>query len=187
MDLISSKPREKRKHSSSSDENVKKEQKISSGLTSVLSDLRFSNCHNISSDLKSGSDDSVFFKSPTKINVSKMETHEKLLSDSSLLNPSYQQRLHSSLLEDRGKKNVNFHLETHSSPSYVSLRGFSDCSSIASHAAHHRSERFGSDHSNMLLCTPDNSKQNLVNIHSVSNFRFINLKWNIFRLQCLFC
>lgn len=177
LNLISTKSKRKRKHLSSSDEeNCYKLPKKSTGLSSVLSDLRFSSNHSDSIEFKDISPDSVFSHSPTaRMNISGSEIHEKISEDSSMLNLGNPIRLHSSLIEEKSKKMVNFRLESsglhrHAEEvSNISLRGLSDCSSIASHAAFHRAERFKtSEHSNFLLCTPNSNKKNQDSIMSVS-------------------
>lgn len=173
MNLISPKSREKRKHSSSSDDSCSKVQKTSStGLTSVLSDFKLNEGLNVSSDIKSASDDSVFFKSPAvKLEISNSDTHEKLINNNSVSNAAIQRTLHSSLIEEKSKKNVNFFFETQNSTghtdeiSYMSIRGFSDCSSVASHPPFQ-------GNSNLLFCTPDGSKRNHLNIQSVSSYYY---------------
>lgn len=178
MNLITSKSKNKRKHSSSSDDdNSPKLQKRSTGLSSVLSDFQLSDSHNISSEAKNMSNDSVFFKSPTtNMAISGSDIQEKMSINNSLSNVVNQRRLHSSLIEEK-KKNVNFHFDNYSSVGHdevsnISLRGLSDCSSISSHAPFLRSGRFGasSEQNNLLLCTPDNNKQkqNLQFVSSLS-------------------
>lgn len=175
MSLISPKSREKRKHSSSSDDSCSKVKKTNStGLTSVLSDFRLNQSLNVSSDIKSASDDSVFFKSPpVKIEISNSEAHEKLINNNSISNTAIQRTLHSSLIEEKSKKNVNFFFDTQNSTghtdevSYMSIRGFSDCSSVASHPPFR-------DNSNLLFCTPNGSRRNHLNIQSVSSYYYFS-------------
>lgn len=173
MSLISLKSTEKRKHSSSSDDSCSKVQKTNStGLTSVLSDFRLNQSLDVSSDIKSASDDSVFFKSPpVKIEISNSDAHEKLINNNSISNTAIQRTLHSSLIEEKSKKNVNFFFDTQNSightdeVSYMSIRGFSDCSSVASHPPFR-------ENNNLLFCTPNGSRRNHLNIQSVSSYYY---------------
>lgn len=173
MSLISPKSREKRKHSSSSDDSCSKVQKTNNtGLTSVLSDIKLDQSLNVSSDIRSASDDSVFFKSPAvKIEISNSEAHEKLINNNSISNTAIQKTLHSSLIEEKSKKNVNFFFDTQNSTGHtgevscMSIRGFSDCSSVASHPPFR-------ENNNLLFCTPNGSRRNHLNIQSVSSYYF---------------
>lgn len=191
--LISSKPAEKRKYSTSSDEeNSSKQFKRNTGLSSVLSELRFNSSENMSNEMrcrssllfssgtKTTSEDSVFFNSPTnQVDIcNQSEIHEKKFEDNdALMEVINQKRLHSSLLEEKvNKKNVNFCVGSSSLTEHaevisgISLRGLSDCSSIASHVPLQDVDRLATANGdNAVLLTPDISKQSSSKIQSVSS------------------
>ncbi|XP_054707549.1 LOW QUALITY PROTEIN: serine/threonine-protein kinase greatwall-like [Uloborus diversus] len=172
--------RKKRKVSFSSEEELYPKQQCTR-LTSELSDLRFDQLCNVStenysgcasllfsSDAKDTSEGSVFFSSPRNVRII-----DEKKSDSSFtsLPPINSSHLHSSLTEEKEnlKKNVNFCFETSSQTthslndiSYISFKEISDCSSIVSH------QEFGRKNlkkeQRLSLCTPNNKNDH--KIHS---------------------